>query len=68
MTVLVNLDYSVPGLVVADEKKKKKLHPRTGFAPGEGIVFIHLTTKDQLTDNCTDYLSNLINIHQMIAE
>ena len=34
MTVLVNLDYSVPGLVVADEKKKKKLHPRTGFAPG----------------------------------
>ena len=31
MTVIVNLDYSVPGLVVADEKKKVKVASLDGI-------------------------------------
>ena len=34
----------------------------------EGTVFIHLTTKDQLTEKWTDYLLKLISINKIIAE
>ena len=30
-SIILHLDYSIPGHVVADKKKKEKLHPLTGF-------------------------------------
>ena len=73
MTVIVNLDYSVPGLVVADEKKKKvKVASLDGMwtwsTHCEGSVFIHVTTKYQLAYNCTNYLSTRSSIYKIIAE
>ena len=67
LTFIVNLDYSVPGLVVADEYKNiKSCNPGQDLNPEhihfEGNVFIHLTTKDQLTGKCADYLPKLIGI------
>ena len=37
LTFIVNLDYSVPGLLVADEKKKSK-----SYIPGQDLKPEHL--------------------------
>ena len=72
LTDVVNLDYSAPRLVVADEKKRVEVESLdvmwTRSTQCEGTDFIHLTTKDQLADNCTDYLPNLISMYKIIAE
>ena len=81
LTVIVNLDYSVPGLVVADEKEKSKsyilaqdLNRSTHF---KGTVLILLTTddgrptktdQDRRNEKFTDYFSKLISIYKIIAE
>ena len=67
LTVIVNLAYSVPGLVVADEKKKK-VKVATWSIHCKGTVFVHVTTTDQLAYNCTNYLSTRSGIYKIIAE
>lgn len=61
LTVIVNLDYSVPGRAVADKNLKKIKSKRC--ITGRNLnpeVFMHLTNKDQVGYDCTDYLPTII--------
>ena len=71
MTVIVILGLLCPRTCGSRWKEKKEKMPSlegiwTRSSQREGTVFIHLTTKDQLADNCTDYLSNLISTYKSL--
>ena len=72
MTVIVILGLLCPRTCGRRWKKKGKVASLDGIwtrnSQCEGTVVIHLPIKDQLVDNCTDHLSNIISIYKIIAE